>query len=100
MAFNVYEWRRKQLLIENEFNYGTYSKEEVIAKVGPGGQVRWFDKVVTVDELPDQVQFTKVISGIPTFIKTGGYKDMGDSNKSIDYQIGLDKEKGRMPNLD
>jgi hypothetical protein len=102
MAFNIYKWRRNQLLLENEndFNYGTYSKDEVIAKVGPGGQVRWFDKVVTVDELPDQVQFTKVISGIPTFIKTGGYKDMGDSNKSIDYQIDLDKEKGRMPNLD
>lgn len=102
MAFNIYEWRRNQLLLENEneFNYGTYSKEEVIAKVGPGGQVRWGSKLVTVDELPDQVQFTKVISGVPTFLPVGKPKDMGDSNKSIDYQIGLDKEKGRMPNLD
>ena len=148
MAFNIYKWRRNQLITEgevsenkaqkvydtiekfldpkytdnmgksavisaisrglfleenlneNDFNYGTYSKDEVIAKVGPGGQVRWFNKVVTVDELPDQVQFTKVISGIPTFISADGYKDMGDSNKSIDYQIGLDKEKGRKPNLD
>ena len=148
MAFNIYKWRRNQLITEgevsenkaqkvydtiekfldpkytdnmgksavisaisrglfleenlneNDFNYGTYSKDEVIAKVGSGGQVRWFNKVVTVDELPDQVQFTKVISGIPTFISADGYKDMGDSNKSIDYQIGLDKEKGRKPNLD
>jgi len=98
MAFNIYEWRRNQLLLENEndFNYGTYSKDEVIAKVGPGGQVRWFNKVVTVDELPDQVQFTKVISGIPTFINAGEYKDMGDSDKTIDYQMGLDKN----PTLD
>ena len=86
MAFNVYEWRRNQLLLENEndFNYGTYSKEEVIAKVGPGGQVRWGTKLVNVDELPDQVQFTKVISGIPTFMNAGGYKDMGDSMKGFD----------------
>lgn len=98
MAFNVYEWRRNQLLIENEnnFNYGTYSKEEVIAKVGPGGQVRWGTKLVTVDELPDQVQFTKVISGIPTFLPVGKYKDIGDSSKTIDYQMGLDKN----PKLD
>jgi len=102
MAFNIYEWRRNQLLLENknDFNYGTYSKEEVIAKVGPGGQVRWGSKLVTVDELPDQVQFTKVISGIPTFLPVGKPKDMGDSNKSIDYQIGLDKEKGKKPSLD
>ena len=156
MAFNIYEWRRNQLLTEssihpdpkdlttnpeadlkkqreqlfqrllkdfendpeaiaiikkqmasinensdsNEFKYGTYSKDEVTAKVGPGGQVRWGSKLVTVDELPDQVQFTKVISGIPTFLPVGKPKDMGDSNKSIDYQIKLDKEKGRTPNLD
>lgn len=86
MAFNIYEWRRNQLLLENEndFNYGTYSKDEVIDKVGPGGQVRWFDKLVTVDELTDQVQFTKVISGVPTFISAGEYKDMGDSMKGFD----------------
>jgi len=98
MAFNVYEWRRNQLLLENEngFNYGTYSKEEVIAKVGPGGQVRWGSKLVTIDELPDQVQFTKVISGIPTFLPVGKPKDMGDSSKTIDYQMGLDKN----PKLD
>jgi hypothetical protein len=87
-------------LDNNEFEYGTYSKDEVIAKVGPGGQVRWGSKLVTVDELPDQVQFTKVISGIPTFLPVGKPKDMGDSSKTIDYQMGLDKEKGRTPNLD
>jgi hypothetical protein len=152
MAFNIYEWRRNQLLTENsiynnpndlytgnldagkkeddkkmlqqllnwyksqddadpamidklemqiggikensdnaEFKYGTYSKDKVIAKVGPGGQVRWGSKLVTVDELPDQVQFTKVISGIPTFLPIGKPKDMGDSSKTIDYQMGLDK---------
>jgi hypothetical protein len=98
MAFNIYEWRRNQLLLEsdNEFNYGTYSKDEVIAKVGAGGKVRWFDKLVTVDELPDQVQFTKVISGIPTFLPVGKPKSMGDPNKTIDYQMGLDKN----PKLD
>lgn len=98
MAFNIYEWRRNQLLLENEndFNYGAYSKDEVIAKVGPGGQVRWFNKVVNVDELPDQVQFTKVISGIPTFINVGGYKNIGKSDNTIDYQMGLDKN----PKLD
>jgi hypothetical protein len=71
-------------LDNNEFEYGTYSKDEVIAKVGPGGQVRWFNKVVTVDELPDQVQFTKVISGIPTFINAGEYKTPGDSMAGFD----------------
>ena len=93
MAFNIYKWRRNQLITEgevsenkaqkvydtiekfldpkytdnmgksavisaisrglfleenlneNDFNYGTYSKDEVIAKVGPGGQVRWFKNV-------------------------------------------------------
>ena len=135
MAFNIYKWRRNQLITEgevsenkaqkvydtiekfldpkytdnmgksavisaisrglfleenlneNDFNYGTYSKDEVIAKVGSGGQVRWFNKVVTVDELPDQVQFTKVISGIPTFINAGGYKTPGDS------MVGFDPEE-------
>ena len=98
MAFNIYKWRRDQLLLENEnnFNYGTYSKDEVIAKVGPGGQVRWGNKITTVDELPDQVQFTKIISGIPTFLPTGEYKDMGDPDKIIGYQAGLDKN----PKLD
>jgi hypothetical protein len=81
---------------ENDFNYGTYSKEEVIAKVGPGGQVRWGSKLVTVDELPDQVQFTKVISGIPTFLPVGKPKDMGDSSKTIAYQAGLEQD----PTLD
>jgi len=71
-------------LNENDFNYGIYSKDEVIAKVGPGGKVRWFNKLVTVDELPDQVQFTKVISGIPTFINAGGYKTPGDSMSGFD----------------
>jgi hypothetical protein len=68
----------------SEFAYGTYSKDEVELIVGPGGQVRWFNKVVTVDELPDQVQFTKVISGIPTFINAGGYKTPGDSMAGFD----------------
>jgi hypothetical protein len=68
----------------SEFAYGTYSKDEVELIVGPGGQVRWFNKVVTVDELPDQVQFTKVISGIPTFINAGGYKTPGDSMVGFD----------------
>jgi len=68
----------------SEFAYGTYSKDEVKLIVGPGGQVRWFNKVVTVDELPDQVQFTKVISGIPTFINAGGYKTPGDSMSGFD----------------
>jgi len=94
----------QKILTENsdntEFKYGTYSKDEVIAKVGPGGQVRWFNKVVTVDELPDQVQFTKVISGIPTFINAGGYKDMGDSSATIAYQAGQDVKAGRKPKLD
>ena len=86
MAFNIYEWRRNQLLLEsdNEFNYGTYSKDEVVAKVGAGGKVRWFDKLVTVDELPDQVQFTKVISGIPTFLPVGKAKSIDDSMKGFD----------------
>jgi hypothetical protein len=69
---------------DSEFTYGTYSKDEVELIVGPGGQVRWFNKVVTVDELPDQVQFTKVISGIPTFINAGGYKTPGDSMAGFD----------------
>ena len=94
----------QKILTENsdntEFEYGTYSKDEVEAKVGPGGQVRWFNKVVTVDELPDQVQFTKVISGIPTFINTGGYKDMGDSSATIAYQADQDVKAGRKPKLD
>jgi len=75
---------KKEIGGESEFTYGIYSKDEVELIVGPGGQVRWFNKVVTVDELPDQVQFTKVISGIPTFINAGGYKTPGDSMAGFD----------------
>jgi hypothetical protein len=83
-----------------DFKYGVYSKEEVISKIRPGSQVRWGSKLVMADELPDQVQFTKFISGIPTFLPVGKPKDMGDSSATIAFQVGQDIRAGKKPSLD
>lgn len=167
MAFNIYEWRRNQLLtessihpdpkdlttnpeanikqqreqvfqrllkdfendpeaieiIKNQMKNLKENSDNVELKVGkhPKITVSKFDwaylpgkdkleatKITKsiIDNLPNELMYTGMQyskdaqKAIPRFKLAGETKNTGDSNKSIDYQIGLDKEKGRKPNLD
>jgi hypothetical protein len=98
MAFNVYKWRRDQLLLEevmNELKVGVHPKS-VVSKFDwaylPGK-----DKIEAIEvtdsitkNLPDELMYTGMQhskdagKAIPRFTLAGKPKDMGDSMKGFD----------------
>jgi len=129
MAFNIYKWRRDQLLAENTSLSKTQNHpKDVIMNfdfvrlpkrgTGPGSGVDVFSKEEYekfFDKIPNKVMYTMdsysvaAQQAIPTFIFPRGewytdeelnYGMPGDMERSIDYQIKKDIEKGRTPRLD
>jgi hypothetical protein len=114
MAFNVYKWRRDQLLLENEENslkVGEHPKS-VVSKFDwaylPGKDKLEATEITksTITDLPDKLMYTGMQyskdagKAIPRFILAGKPKDTGDLNKAIGAQIKIEKEKGKKPRLD
>lgn len=116
MAFNVYEWRRNQLLIENNTSNdagGTelikskqYSKEDIIKAVGMYGKIKLGSgEAIPVSSLDNEGKYTYTMDSysvsaqkaVPVFIPAGKPKSIGDSDRSIDFQIKADKAKGKKP---
>jgi hypothetical protein len=119
MAFNVYEWRRNQLLLENSTSNdagGTelikskqYSKEDIVKAVGMYGKIKLGSgEAVPVSSLDNEGKYIYTMDSysvsaqkaVPVFIPAGKPKSIGSSDKSIDYQIQADKAKGKKPSLD
>jgi hypothetical protein len=119
MAFNIYEWRRNQLLTENNTSNNAggaelikskqYSKEDIIKAVGMYGKIKLGSgEAIPVSNLDNEGKYTYTMDSysvsaqkaVPVFIPAGKPKSMGDSNKAIDAQIEIEKEKGKKPSLD
>jgi hypothetical protein len=119
MAFNVYEWRRNQLLTENNASNdagGTelikskqYSKEDIIKAVGMYGKIKLGSgEAIPVSSLDNEGEYTYTMDSysvsaqkaVPVFIPAGKPKSIGSSDRAIKYQIDLEKEKGKKPSLD
>jgi hypothetical protein len=119
MAFNVYKWRRDQLLLENSTSNdagGTelikskqYSKEDIIKAVGMYGKIKLGSgEAIPVSSLDNEGKYTYTMDSysvsaqkaVPVFIPAGKPKSIGSSDRSIDFQIKADKAKGKKPSLD
>jgi hypothetical protein len=116
MAFNVYEWRRNQLLIENSTSNdagGTelikskqYSKEDIIKAVGMYGKIKLGSgEAIPVSNLDNEGKYTYTMDSysvsaqkaVPVFIPAGKPKSIGSSDTTIGFQIKADKAKGKKP---
>jgi hypothetical protein len=119
MAFNVYKWRRDQLLLENNTSNdagGTelikskqYSKEDIIKAVGMYGKIKLGSgEAMPVSNLDNEGKYTYTMDSysvsaqkaVPVFIPAGKPKSIGSPDRAIKYQIDLEKEKGKKPRLD
>ena len=119
MAFNIYKWRRDQLLTENSTSNdagGTelikskqYSKEDIIKAVGMYGKIKLGSgEAIPVSNLDNEGKYTYTMDSysvsaqkaVPVFIPAGKPKSIGSSDRSIDFQIKADKAKGKKPSLD
>lgn len=116
MAFSIYKWRRDQLLLENSTSNdagGTelikskqYSKEDIIKAVGMYGKIKLGSgEAIPVSNLDNESKYTYTMDSysvsaqkaVPVFIPAGKPKSIGDSDRSIDFQIKADKAKGKKP---
>ena len=119
MAFNVYKWRRDQLLTENSTSNdagGTelikskqYSKKDIMKAVGMYGKIKLGSgEAIPVSNLDNEGKYTYTTDSysvsaqkaVPVFLPAGKPKSIGSSDRSIDFQIKADKAKGKKPSLD
>ena len=116
MAFNIYKWRRDQLLTENSTSNdadGTelikskqYSKKDIMSAVGMYGKIKLGSgEAVPVSSLDNEGKYTYTMDSysvsaqkaVPVFLPAGKPKSIGSSDKSTDFQIRADKAKGKKP---
>ena len=116
MAFNIYKWRRDQLLTENSTSNdagGTelikskqYSKEDIIKAVGMYGKIKLGSgEAIPVSNLDNEGKYTYTMDSysvsaqkaVPVFIPAGKPKSIGGSDRSTDFQIRADIAKGKKP---